>query len=151
MKLTQRNNNIATVESYTKEMSRFLKRASEDCPFCAANHADEVDSFRSVIALEDKNPVTQGHLLIIPRRHTQDFFTMSAEEKDDAVQLIGALQNKVINADPTVLGFNIGINCGEAAGQTVAHAHIHLIPRRCGDTQNPRGGVRGVIPEKMTY
>lgn len=151
MKPTQPNNNIATVKAYSEEMNRHLKIASKDCPFCTANHADEVGSFRSVIALEDENPVTEGHLLIIPRRHTQDFFTMSAEEKDDAVQLIGTLQNKVVNEDPTVLGFNIGINCGEAAGQTVAHAHIHLIPRRCGDTQNPRGGVRGVIPEKMTY
>lgn len=91
------------------------------------------------------------HMLIIPFRHTADFFSMTSQERRGAEDLIRIMRNKISLEDSSVSGFNVGVNCGESAGQTIFHAHIHLIPRRDGDTPNPRGGVRGVIPEKMSY
>ena len=76
---------------------------------------------------------------------------MTAQERKDAETLIRYLRNKIKRTDPTVVGFNIGMNCGTAAGQSIMHAHIHFIPRREGDTPNPKGGVRGAIPDKMAY
>jgi len=122
------------------------------CPFCQPNmRARIVEDLDSVFAIEDKCAVTRNHTLIIPHRHTQDFFSMTGKERRDAESLLRIMRNRISLNDPTVTGFNMGANCGEAAGQTVLHAHIHLIPRRKGDTANPRGGVRGVIPEKMNY
>jgi diadenosine tetraphosphate (Ap4A) HIT family hydrolase len=105
----------------------------------------------TVVAIEDKHPVTKGHMLVLPIRHTPDFFSMTCEEKKDADDLIELLRGQIQASDSTVTGFNIGVNCGESAGQTIMHAHIHLIPRRDGDMARPRGGVRGVIPEKRGY
>lgn len=105
----------------------------------------------NVFAVYDLFPVTEGHLLIIPLRHTPDFFSMTEEERKCAFDLIDHLRLRIQSADPEVAGFNVGMNCGEVAGQTVMHAHIHLIPRRHGDTPDPCGGVRGVIPGKMKY
>jgi ATP adenylyltransferase len=123
-----------------------------DCPFCSKEiDAKIVQDYGSVFAVEDNYPVTKGHLLIIPRRHTPDYFSMTPQEMDDAGHLLRLLQERILSQDPTVTGFNIGMNCGISAGQTIMHAHIHLIPRRDGDTPNPRGGVRGVIPERMWY
>jgi len=76
---------------------------------------------------------------------------MTESEREDASDLLRVLKKKLEEKDETITGFNIGMNSGESAGQTVMHAHIHLIPRRRGDTPNPRGGLRGVIPEKMSY
>ena len=81
----------------------------------------------------------------------EDYFSMDEAEKKDIGALIMILKNRIVEKDQTVTGFNLGTNIGESAGQTIFHAHIHLIPRRSGDTPNPRGGVRGVIPEKMSY
>jgi ATP adenylyltransferase len=79
------------------------------------------------------------------------YFSMTARERSDAEALILFLREKLLADDPTITGFNIGINCGASAAQTIFHAHIHLIPRRDGDTDDPRGGVRGVIPEWQKY
>jgi len=76
---------------------------------------------------------------------------MSSDERSDAFELAEQLREKLLSEDPSVVGLNLGINCGQAAGQTIMHAHIHLIPRRDGDLLDPRGGVRGVIPDKMKY
>ena len=122
------------------------------CPFCLSNIVSKILEKRgTVLAIEDKNPVTKGHALVLPIRHTQDFFSMTCEEKKDADTLIQLLCGRIQESDSTVTGFNIGVNCGESAGQTIMHAHIHLIPRRDGDMPQPRGGVRGVIPEKRDY
>jgi len=86
----------------------------------------------TVYAVEDLYPVTQGHLLVVPYRHTLDYFSMTDEERFDAQQMLLALREQIIRYDSTVEGFNIGINCGLAAGQSILHAHIHLIPRREG-------------------
>ena len=122
------------------------------CPFCDHQAtAGAMAQKGTVFAIEDRYPVTPGHLLIIPLRHTPDYFSMTPRERRDAEDLIKRLRDKITGSDPSVTGFNIGINCGCDAGQTIMHAHIHLIPRRRGDTASPRGGVRGVIPGKMSY
>lgn len=122
------------------------------CPFCRPTISDRVAlDLGSVVAFEDGFPVTAGHYLVVPERHVEDFFLMSAEERSDAERALFILRERLSSEDPTIEGFNVGINCGTAAGQTVAHAHIHLIPRRSGDTPNPRGGIRGVIPGRMSY
>lgn len=124
----------------------------KDCPFCGKDAIKAAVAQKgAVVAIKDRHPVTPGHLLIIPLRHTPDYFSMTPREHRDALDLIRELKINISMADPAVTGFNVGANCGEDAGQTIMHAHIHLIPRRSGDTTSPRGGVRGVIPEKMSY
>ena len=124
----------------------------KDCPFCYDNIKDcVVAEQNSVVAIRDSYPVTDGHLLIIPKRHMEDYFSMDETEKRDIDALIMILKSRIMEKNHYVTGFNIGTNSGESAGQTIFHAHIHLIPRRNGDTSHPRGGVRGVIPEKMSY
>jgi ATP adenylyltransferase len=123
-----------------------------DCPFCYENIKSEIiERFNSVCAIKDKYPVTEGHILIIPIRHSEDFFSLTTDERRDAEQLLLIMKKRILEGDSLITGFNIGANSGKSAGQTVFHAHIHLIPRRDGDIPNPRGGVRGVIPDKMSY
>ena len=123
-----------------------------DCPFCqyAAGNRMTVE-YGSVFAIPDQYPVTQGHHLVITKRHIHDYFAMSFNEKRDAEALLSLLRKQILEDDPTVKGFNVGMNVGEVAGQTVMHAHIHLIPRREGDVEHPQGGVRGCVPGKMGY
>ena len=102
-------------------------------------------------AVPDQFPVTEGHTLILPRRHTDDGLKLTDAERQHANALIRLLSNRLRHEDPTIEGFNVGENLGEVAGQTIAHAHIHLIPRRRGDTLDPTGGVRGVIPGQAPY
>ena len=126
--------------------------AVPDCDFCEPKiDGRVVEECESVVAIQDKYPVTQGHLLVLPRRHTADLFEMVERERIDANNLLRILRTRIQREDSTVTGFNLGMNCGEDAGQTVMHAHIHLIPRRRGDTARPLGGVRGVIPDRMWY
>ncbi len=104
----------------------------------------------SAYVLKDGFPVSKGHVLIIPKRHISDYFqTMEKEilDMDQALKVMKERIQKEFNPD----GFNIGINNGTAAGQTVMHLHIHLIPRYSGDVLEPRGGIRGVIPGKQKY
>lgn len=103
------------------------------------------------LALWDAFPVTALHALIIPRRHTPDYFALGRDELLACDDLLRKARDLVRSMDPSVDGFNIGANVGEAAGQTVFHCHIHLIPRRKGDVENPRGGVRHLIPGKGAY
>ncbi|MGA8942499.1 MAG: HIT family protein [Thermoactinomyces sp.] len=120
----------------------------KECPFCFP--VKPVLETRQAFAIFDRYPVSKGHLLIIPRRHIQTYFDLTSSEKKEIDQLIHSgkdLIDKRFNPD----GYNIGINNGEAAGQTIFHVHIHLIPRYAGDIADPRGGVRGVIPEKRIY
>lgn len=122
------------------------------CIFCDPNiYRNLKAKYKTVIAVRDLHPVTLGHLLILPRRHVEDYFSLTLQEKIHADKLILICKNRITTEDPSVTGFNIGINCGASAGQTIFHCHIHLIPRRDGDTHTPRGGVRGVIPDKMDY
>jgi diadenosine tetraphosphate (Ap4A) HIT family hydrolase len=102
-------------------------------------------------ALRDRFPVTDGHTLIIPRRHVADPLDLSDDEARDIWRLLKLIREELNRDDHTIRGYNIGVNSGSVAGQTVPHAHVHLIPRRKGDTAEPRGGVRGVIPGEMSY
>ncbi len=125
--------------------------SEKSCPFC---HMDEtlIKAVQgTVFAIEDRSPVSLYHHLIIPHRHCETYFDMTDAERRDAARLIDRLREEILEKDAEVTGFNLGVNCGQDAGQTVFHTHIHLIPRRPGDTPRPRGGVRGVIPDKMNY
>ena len=102
-------------------------------------------------AVKDGFPVTTGHALVIPKRHVDDFFGLTDEESVACNQLLKELRSRTIEHDALVEGFNIGMNAGAVAGQTIFHCHIHLIPRRKGDVENPRGGVRHLIPGKGFY
>lgn len=113
------------------------------CPFCNIDKKNILAEHGSVFAVEDTTPVSRHHMLIIPRRHCRDYFEMNREELCDTRELIEALKTEILSTDSTVMGFNIGVNCGKVAGQTIFHTHIHLIPRRLNDTPAPRGGVRG--------
>jgi len=124
---------------------------TKSCVFCQVSDEQVVASNETMIAIRDIYPVTAGHTLVIPREHRGDFFDLSSEESVDAFKLLHELKAGITKEDPSVLGFNIGANCGKEAGQTVFHCHIHLIPRRKGDMDRPEGGVRGVIPEKQSY
>ncbi|MBW2186712.1 MAG: HIT family protein [Deltaproteobacteria bacterium] len=124
----------------------------EDCLFCSEGFQSRIVATNStVFAIEDKFPVTPRHLLIIPFRHSQDYFSLTEQEHKDAEVLLRMLKNKIQEEDKTVTGFNVGMNCGESAGQSIMHTHIHLIPRRDGDVTEPKGGIRGVIPEMQSY
>ena len=99
----------------------------------------------------DKYPVTKYHTLIIPKRHVETYFDLYQPEINAVNQLIAKQKSKLDKLDNNITGYNIGINSGKSAGQTIFHCHIHLIPRRNNDMPNPAGGVRGVIPNKMKY
>jgi ATP adenylyltransferase len=121
------------------------------CIFCDMKEIRIIYESDLAYVVYDGYPVTEYHSLIIPKRHAETYFDLSAQEREDCHQLLVESKAQILKKDATVDGFNIGINSGESAGQTVFHCHIHLIPRRTGDTANPRGGVRGVIPSKAAY
>lgn len=122
------------------------------CPFCTPDVVARAVAYQgTVFALYDLYPVTPGHMLIIPNRHVDDWFALNDIERRDAEVLLLRLRERLQCGDPEISGFNIGINSGKSAGQTIFHAHIHLIPRRDGDIDHPRGGVRGVIPARQNY
>ncbi len=121
-----------------------------NCPFCQIPHQRVVRTFNHCYAIRDGYPVTEGHTLIIPYVHTENCFTAKEEVRVDMMEALQSLKEDLdLEYQPD--GYNIGLNCGEPAGQTVMHLHLHLIPRYKGDTPNPRGGVRGVIPAKQSY
>lgn len=129
-----------------------VQTKTEPCPFCQfVREKRMVVEYGTVFAALDKYPVTKGHHLVIAKRHVGHYFDMSYDEKRDAEALLSLLRKQILKDDPAVQGFNVGMNCGEVAGQTVMHAHIHLIPRRVGDVADPRGGVRGCVPGEMGY
>ncbi|ABI68314.1 HIT family protein [Syntrophomonas wolfei] len=120
----------------------------QKCIFC---HEEEALLQNELAwARYDKYPVSPGHLLIIARRHVQCYFDSTPKERLALNQLLEEAK-KLLDKEYRPDGYNIGVNCGDAAGQTIMHLHIHLIPRYQGDIDNPRGGVRGVIPDKRMY
>jgi diadenosine tetraphosphate (Ap4A) HIT family hydrolase len=120
------------------------------CPFCNPLAEDIVAKNDLCYARWDRYPVSKGHLLVIPFRHTPDFFSLTPEEKIALFSLVVSCKS-LIEENFTPAGYNIGINVGKAAGQTVMHCHCHVIPRYVGDVKEPRGGVRGVVPGKRGY
>lgn len=121
-----------------------------NCIFCNIDKERIIIENETAFAVYDMFPVSKGHMLIMPKRHINDYFKADDQTKEQLWKLVDKCK---IFADEKFnpQGYNIGINCGEAAGQTVMHLHIHLIPRYNGDIVNPRGGVRGVIPDKRIY
>lgn len=121
----------------------------ENCVFCKCKEKIVLEN-EYAFAMFDEFPVNKGHMLFMTKRHVKDFFGTTIEEKNAIFELVEKAKEKLdkkYNPD----GYNIGMNCGEAAGQSVMHVHVHLIPRYIGDVKNPRGGVRGIIPEKQNY
>jgi ATP adenylyltransferase len=121
------------------------------CLFCELHPDRVIASNALALAVRDHHPVTKLHTLVVPKRHAQTFFDLFEPEKRAINQLLDEVRLEIVRSDVTVSAFNIGMNNGDAAGQTIAHAHVHLIPRRQGDVQNPRGGIRAVIPGKAVY
>ncbi len=122
------------------------------CPFCARIEAGEgiIDSNDLAVAFFDEYPVSPGHTLVAPRRHEPDCFHLSEEEQIALLRLIHAAQLRLRNSIKPD-GFNVGVNTAPAAGQTIPHAHVHVIPRFLGDVSDPRGGIRWVVPQKARY
>ena len=122
-----------------------------DCPFCVRIASDpSLQQGGAVVAIPDGFPLNPGHTLVVPRRHVADLFALSAKDQAEVWRLVAAVRERLL-AERRPDGFNIGLNVGEAGGQTVAHAHVHVIPRFLGDVADPRGGVRWVIPARAAY
>ena len=122
------------------------------CIFCdiIKEKRHHIHENRLACSFFDSYPVNPGHVLIVPKRHVKDYFELTKEEKNEIDNEIIFLKSK-LDDEFHPDGYNIGINNGEAAGQTVFHLHVHLIPRYKHDVENPKGGVRGVIPDKQRY
>ena len=124
----------------------------EDCIFCSKKNCKIIKSTKFFFIIRDTDyPVTKHHTLIITNRHVSSYFDLDKDEIVELDKVIKQQKKELINLDSGISGFNIGVNIGEDAGQSIMHCHIHLIPRRKGDVKDPRGGVRGVIPEKQKY
>jgi diadenosine tetraphosphate (Ap4A) HIT family hydrolase len=120
-----------------------------NCPFCD-RVGDAIADSSEAYAILDRFPVNEGHALIIPKRHVASYFDLTELERSACWSMVNDVQ-QVLQKQFEPPGFNVGINVGAVAGQTIFHVHIHLIPRYAGDVPEPRGGVRGVIPERRAY
>ena len=121
-----------------------------DCPFCNPPSARIFLRSETALCLWDGYPVSRGHALLVPMRHVATWFDATPAEQSALIELLD-LAKAHIDARYAPDGYNIGINCGASAGQTIFHLHVHLIPRYAGDVADPRGGVRHVIPDKANY
>lgn len=123
---------------------------NDDCPFCDPPDGRIWIGRELTIATPDMYPASEGHTLILPRRHVLSVFELDGEEWDELWDLVGAVRDDLhtrLRPD----GFTVGINDGIAAGQTIEHAHVHVIPRHLGDVADPTGGLRGILPHKARY
>ena len=128
-----------------------MTNQTEQCLFCNKKKQKIIYSSELMFVVRDSYPVTKHHTLIIPHRHVSDFFDLNDDEFIELNQILKEQRKSLLNLDKEITGFNVGVNAGSDAGQSIMHCHIHLIPRRKGDIKNPRGGVRGVIPSKQKY
>lgn len=123
----------------------------ETCPFCIRIASGEtLVTGDLAVAIADAHPVAPGHALVVPRRHEANFLALTAAEQSAIWELVSTVCTG-IESRQEVDGYNLGVNVGAAAGQTVGHAHLHVIPRRAGDVEDPRGGIRWVIPARAAY
>jgi ATP adenylyltransferase len=122
-----------------------------DCLFCSIPEERVIAECELAFVVRDGFPVTALHTLVLPKRHVRDYFGLTDSELMAMHRHLTAQRTALLGLDPSIEGFNIGANCGEVAGQTIWHCHLHLIPRRRGDVEKPRGGVRHVIPGKGAY
>jgi len=122
------------------------------CPFCQRlASADVTEASAHAVAFADGYPVAPGHTLVVPRRHVASVFDLAAEEYAALWALVAAVRARLASSGEGADGFTVGVNDGASAGQTVGHAHVHVIPRRAGDVGDPRGGVRWVLPGRAGY
>ena len=128
-----------------------MRDPNNPCLFCDSKKSGIAHENDLAYASYDSYPVSDHHCLIIPKRHIKDYFDMTNDELIACNDLIQIVKNEILGKDINVKGFNIGTNAGKIAGQSIMHCHIHLIPRREGDVDNPQGGVRSVIPNKQHY
>ena len=124
---------------------------TKQCLFCNKKKQKIVYKSKSFFVVRDSYPVTKLHTLIIPHRHVSNFFDLNKDELKDLSKILKKERQSLLDLDKEITAFNIGVNVGKDAGQSIMHCHIHLIPRRKKDMDNPRGGVRGVIPSKQKY
>jgi diadenosine tetraphosphate (Ap4A) HIT family hydrolase len=122
----------------------------QHCPFCHPENSRITLGSDFAVAFPDRFPVAEGHMLVVPKRHVASLFDLPDEELAALWRLVAQVRLKLIS-ELKPDGFTIGVNDGPAAGQTVLHAHVHIIPRRAGDVADPRGGVRWIMPEKAQY
>ena len=122
-----------------------------NCIFCNISEESIVNDYKNFFIIRDSSPVTSLHSLFIPKRHIVSYFECNKDEYEEIPLVLQTQKTELKLTDDSITGFNIGMNIGEDAGQTVFHFHIHIIPRRKGDIDNPRGGIRGVIPDKQKY
>ena len=128
-----------------------MRDPNNPCLFCDSKKSGIAHENDLAYASYDSYPVSDHHCLIIPKRHIKDYFDMTNDELIACNDLIQIVKNEILSKDINVKGFNVGTNAGKIAGQSIMHCHIHLIPRREGDVENPQGGVRSVIPKKQHY
>ena len=128
-----------------------MRDPNNPCLFCDSKKSGIAHENDLAYASYDSYPVSDHHCLIIPKRHIKDYFDMTNDELIACNDLIQIVKNEILSKDLNVKGFNIGTNSGKIAGQSIMHCHIHLIPRREADVDNPQGGVRSVIPNKQHY
>ena len=128
-----------------------MKNPNNPCLFCDIKKSGCAYENELAYASYDSYPVTEHHCLIIPKRHIKDYFDLSNEELLACNDLVQIVKKEIIKKDTSVKGFNLGTNIGKVSGQSILHCHLHLIPRRKGDVDNPQGGVRSVIPNKQHY
>lgn len=134
-----------------REQWKLYAHRQAGCLFCNTARMKILAENNLAVAVRDNYPVTPQHTLIIPKRHVASYFELGQAEINATTALVKSEQQKIRGRDRDVSGFNVGVNDGEAAGQTILHCHLHLIPRRAGDVPNPRGGVRHIIPNKGNY
>ena len=124
----------------------------KECIFCNKKNCKIISSSKFFFIIRDTAyPVTKHHTLIVANRHISDYFDLNNDELVDLSAILKKQKKELVDLDGKISGFNIGVNIGKDAGQSIMHCHIHLIPRRKGDVEDPRGGVRGVIPSKQKY
>ncbi len=128
-----------------------MKNPNNPCLFCDTQKSGIAHENDLAYASYDTYPVSKHHCLIIPKRHIKDYFDLNDDELIACHDLIKIIKNEVLKKDQSVKGFNIGSNIGMVSGQSIYHCHLHLIPRRENDVDNPQGGVRSVIPDKQHY
>ena len=122
-----------------------------NCVFCNILDDEIINEYKHFFIIRDLFPVTKFHSLVNPKRHIVSYFECNKDEYAEIPLVINTQKTELKLSDETITGFNIGMNIGEDAGQTIFHFHIHIIPRRKGDIKNPKGGIRGVIPDKRKY
>ena len=128
-----------------------MKDPNNPCIFCKIRKEELQFENQLSYSSIDSYPVSEFHSLIVPKRHVETYFELTYEEIQACNELILKTKEKILKQDTSVKGFNIGTNAGKVAGQSIMHCHIHLIPRREGDVEDPQGGVRSVIPKKQHY